>query len=61
MLYFLKNGMKNLQHLTYMKIANQNLIDFVVWEGMAGNGQGYNSSSSLVQYQFLEEAWALKA
>lgn len=38
MFYFLKTGMKNLQPLTSIKSATENIVDFVACESMAGNG-----------------------
>lgn len=34
MFYFLKNGMENLQHLTLIKVATQNLVYRAAWENM---------------------------
>lgn len=38
MFYFLKTGMKNLQHLTSIKPATENIVDFVACESVAGDG-----------------------
>lgn len=34
MFYFLKAGKENLQHLTLIKIASQNLVYIAAWENM---------------------------